>query len=111
MTLMTTELKLTLPYPPTVNHYWGQLGSKKYLGKKGKEFSDLSSNQMVYYHKIGTPQSTDKKIFEDAKHPKRYYGPYVSDDERFLFMDISEGTYGTELWYKDLSNEKSELKI
>ena len=79
--------------------------------KKGKEFSDLSSNQMVYYHKIGTPQTTDKKIFEDAKHPKRYYGPYVSDDERFLFMDISEGTYGTELWYKDLSNEKSELKM
>jgi crossover junction endodeoxyribonuclease RusA len=33
-------IKLTLPYPPTVNHYWGQLGSKKYLGKKGKEFRE-----------------------------------------------------------------------
>ena len=32
------QIKLTLPYPPTVNHYWGQLGSKKFLGKKGKEF-------------------------------------------------------------------------
>jgi crossover junction endodeoxyribonuclease RusA len=31
-------IKLTLPYPPTVNHYWGQVGSKKFLGKKGKEF-------------------------------------------------------------------------
>ena len=31
-------IKLSLPYPPTVNHYWGQLGSKKFLGKKGKEF-------------------------------------------------------------------------
>jgi crossover junction endodeoxyribonuclease RusA len=40
ITLMTTELKLTLPYPPTINHYWGQLGSKKYLGKKGKEFRE-----------------------------------------------------------------------
>ena len=33
-------LKLKLPYPPTVNHYWGQLGSKKFLGKKGKEFRE-----------------------------------------------------------------------
>jgi crossover junction endodeoxyribonuclease RusA len=32
------QVKLTLPYPPTVNHYWGQVGSKKFLGKKGKEF-------------------------------------------------------------------------
>jgi crossover junction endodeoxyribonuclease RusA len=33
-------IKLKLPYPPTVNHYWGQLGSKKFLGKKGKEFRE-----------------------------------------------------------------------
>ena len=33
-------IKISLPYPPTVNHYWGQLGSKKFLGKKGKEFRE-----------------------------------------------------------------------
>jgi len=33
-------IKLKLPYPPSVNHYWGQLGSRKYLGKKGKEFRE-----------------------------------------------------------------------
>jgi len=37
---MANQIKLTLPYPPTVNHYWGQLGSKKFLGKKGKEFRE-----------------------------------------------------------------------
>lgn len=35
-----SEIILTLPYPPTVNHYWGQLGSRKFLGKKGKEFRE-----------------------------------------------------------------------
>jgi crossover junction endodeoxyribonuclease RusA len=39
ITVMDT-IKLKLPYPPTVNHYWGQLGSKKFLGKKGKEFRE-----------------------------------------------------------------------
>lgn len=34
------HIKITLPYPPSVNHYWGQLGSKKFLGKKGKEFRE-----------------------------------------------------------------------
>lgn len=31
-------IKLKLPYPPSVNHYWGQVGTKKFIGKKGKEF-------------------------------------------------------------------------
>ena len=31
-------IKLELPYPPSVNHYWGQSGNNKFLGKKGKEF-------------------------------------------------------------------------
>ncbi len=29
---------LTLPYPPSVNHYWGVSGKQRFIGKKGKEF-------------------------------------------------------------------------
>jgi len=76
-----------------------------------KMYSNASVGQMVFYHKLGTPQSADKLIYKDDNHPKRYYGPYVSDDEKYLFLDVSEGTYGTELWYKDLSNEKSSLQL
>ena len=32
------HLQLLLPYPPTVNHYWGQSGKTRFIGKKGKEF-------------------------------------------------------------------------
>lgn len=32
---MTT---LLLPYPPSVNHYWGISGKQRFIGKKGKEF-------------------------------------------------------------------------
>ena len=38
--LYMSQIKITLPYPPSVNHYWGQLGSRKFLGKKGKEFRE-----------------------------------------------------------------------
>jgi len=31
-------IQLLLPWPPSVNHYWGQRGKARYIGKKGKEF-------------------------------------------------------------------------
>ena len=37
---MHLMITLKLPYPPSVNHYWGQVGSRKFLGKKGKEFRE-----------------------------------------------------------------------
>jgi crossover junction endodeoxyribonuclease RusA len=32
------ELYLDLPYPPSVNHYWGQSGNRRFIGKKGVAF-------------------------------------------------------------------------
>lgn len=32
------HITLELPYPPSVNHYWGQAGNHRFIGKKGKEF-------------------------------------------------------------------------
>jgi crossover junction endodeoxyribonuclease RusA len=31
-------ITLTLPYPPSVNHYWGQRGNRRFVGKKGVAF-------------------------------------------------------------------------
>jgi crossover junction endodeoxyribonuclease RusA len=31
-------LYLELPYPPSVNHYWGQSGNRRFIGKKGVAF-------------------------------------------------------------------------
>lgn len=32
------HIQLLLPWPPSVNHYWGQAGKNRFIGKKGKEF-------------------------------------------------------------------------
>lgn len=68
----------------------------------GKEFSNQNQYQKVYYHKLGTPQSADKLVFEDREHPLRYFGAAVTEDERFLVIVASEGTSGNELYWKDL---------
>ena len=74
-----------------------------------KMYSNESVNQKVYYHVMGTTQSEDQVIYEDDTHAHRYYSVYTTEEERFLFLDISEGTYGTELWYKDI--EGGEWKL
>jgi prolyl oligopeptidase len=70
--------------------------------EKGKEFSGKNTNHKVYYHKLGEDQSRDELVYTDPKNPLRYFGAGITEDERFLFIYVSEGTYGTELWYKDL---------
>jgi prolyl oligopeptidase len=78
---------------------------------KGKEFSSQNRNHKVYYHKIGTPQSRDQLVYTDPNHPLRYFGASVTEDERFLIVNVSEGTYGTELHYKDLRLPNAPLKL
>jgi prolyl oligopeptidase len=61
----------------------------------GLEFSSASQSQKIYYHKLGESQSQDLLIYEDPEHPKRYMSPIVSDDGKFLFISLSEGTSGS----------------
>lgn len=56
----------------------------------------------LYYHKIGTPQSADQLVFEDRDHPQRVITGGLTEDERFLVINKSEGTSGNEIWVKDL---------
>ena len=35
---MAMHIHIDLPYPPSVNHYWGVSGKQRFIGKKGKEF-------------------------------------------------------------------------
>ncbi len=69
----------------------------------GQELSSKNEFQKVYFHKIGTAQTADPLIYEDKTHPLRYFGAQTTEDERFLILNIAEGTDGSEVWYKDLA--------
>ena len=96
---------------------WTKFGGASWKGEEGfyysgyekpDENSKLSKKnefQKVFYHKIGTPQSDDKIIYEDKTNPLRYFGAGLTEDERFLILSISQGTSGDEIWYRDLKDK------
>jgi prolyl oligopeptidase len=68
---------------------------------ENEKFSAKTEYQKIYFHQLGTPQASDKLIYEDKQHPLMYKSVGISDDERWLMMSLSEGTDGSELMYWD----------
>ena len=77
----------------------------------GSEFSAKNEDHQIWYHKLGTKQETDQLIYRDKENPLRYYGSQVTEDEKYLFIYVSQGTYGTQVLYKDLSQPNMEPKM
>jgi prolyl oligopeptidase len=77
----------------------------------GQELTAKNEFQKVFYHKLGDPQEKDTLVYEDKLHPLRYLSLSVSEDERFAFLTVSEGTSGTELYGKDLSKKDAPFTL
>lgn len=60
--------------------------------EKGKEFQSLNTNQAVYFHKIGTPQSADQLVYSTPDRPKLGHGAEVTHDGRWMVITSSQGT-------------------
>jgi prolyl oligopeptidase len=56
-----------------------------------EKLSASLSNQTLYYHKVGTPQSADAKIFALPTRPTWFVSGGVSEDGRYLFVSTSPG--------------------
>lgn len=75
----------------------------------GKEYSNVNENHKIYYHKLGTPQSADRLVYENKAYPKRFYSASVSDDETLLFVYESGDGTGNALYVKDLTKPDAPL--
>tara|TARA_B100001248_G_scaffold261190_1_gene251534 strand:- start:115 stop:2250 length:2136 start_codon:yes stop_codon:yes gene_type:complete len=76
-----------------------------YEAPEGSKLSSKTDQHMLYYHKLGTKQKSDKVIFGAVPSEKnRYVRGYVTDDDRFLVVDAAIKTTGNKLFIKDLKN-------
>lgn len=73
-----------------------------------KLFSRVDYSKLMY-HKLGTPQSEDKLVFDGNTNPPRRVSAYLTEDERYLVMSASITTSGNELYIQDLTKPGSKL--
>ena len=77
---------------------------------EGSELSAKTDQHKLYYHKLGTPQKSDKVVFGGIPEEKhRYVGGYVTEDDRYLVVSAAVSTSGNKLFIKDLTQPESEL--
>lgn len=76
----------------------------------GSELSAKTEQHKLYYHKLGTPQSSDKLIFGGEKLVRRYIGGGVTEDQKFLIISASNATYGNELYIQSLATPNAPIK-
>jgi prolyl oligopeptidase len=81
-------------------------------GRGRSELASINEDHRVYFHKVGTPQSEDRQIFQDAKNPQRFNMVDTTEDERFALLTVSDrgkGMDGNALFARDLSRGEREF--
>ncbi|MHB8054159.1 MAG: prolyl oligopeptidase family serine peptidase [Candidatus Aminicenantales bacterium] len=77
----------------------------------GEELTAKNEFQKVCYHKLGDPQEKDLLVYEDKLNPLRYFSAGVSEDEKYLFLTVSTGTSGSELYWKELGQKGAAFAL
>jgi prolyl oligopeptidase len=75
--------------------------------------SSINVSHQLYYHKLGTEQSQDRLVFSDAADGQRFITGSTSEDERYLFLyisDRSKGFDGNALHIADLKENAYNFK-
>ncbi len=78
--------------------------------EEGAELTDLNYYQKLYYHRIGTPQSKDKLVYERKDQKEWGFYGQTTEDGRYLIINVTQGTdERNRVFYKDLKAEGSKV--
>jgi len=75
--------------------------------------STKNENHQVYFHKVGTDQTEDKLVYEDPANPQRFHGVFTNEDEKYVFLNISDrgkAKTGNALWYMEAGSSDMKFK-
>jgi prolyl oligopeptidase len=68
-------------------------------------------NRHVYFHLLGSPVETDNAIFGEGRGPEDWPGVSLSNDGRWLLINVSEGWTKSELFLMDLKSDKAPIRL
>jgi prolyl oligopeptidase len=66
----------------------------------------------VYWHKLGTPQSADKLVYERPEDKELGFSPFISDDGKYLFLYVWRGTdEKNRIYYKEVESQGDFIRL
>ena len=67
-------------------------------------------NHKLFFHRLGTPQSQDKLIYERPDQKEWLFNAEVTDDGRYLIITVQRGTDPkNRIFYKNLADPNSKV--
>ncbi len=69
----------------------------------GEKYQSATLNEAIWFHKLGTPQSADIKVFTTPDRPKLGHHARLSEDGRWMVVSSSESSGGNAIFIADLS--------
>lgn len=77
----------------------------------GQQYQGSSKNQKVYFHRLGTPQSADRLVYETPGEPGLYHATALSDDGKRLVITSSETGVGYRVSVIDLARPGAKARV
>ena len=68
-------------------------------------------NRHVFYHALGADSAQDPLIFGEGLDPQWWPDVSLSDDGRWLLIDVGDGLTKTEMYLQDLQSKNPPVKI
>ncbi|WOV88461.1 prolyl oligopeptidase family serine peptidase [Sporosarcina oncorhynchi] len=95
---------------------WNEEGTGFYYNRFPDPSTVLAGEESyynkVYWHEIGTAQEEDKLIFEDLANKEHSFDPILSDDYKYLILNVWKGTENkSRIYYKDLETDSDFIKL
>jgi prolyl oligopeptidase len=68
-------------------------------------------NRHVFYHQLGTNPDTDDKVFGEGRDPEDWPNVHLSNDGRWLLIDVEQGWTKSELFLMDLKKDTPPTRV
>ncbi|GHO86716.1 prolyl oligopeptidase family serine peptidase [Dictyobacter formicarum] len=73
---------------------------------------DQSKFSKVYWHTVNTPQSEDQLVFERPEAKELSFTPFITDDGKYLFLSVWNGTEPrNRLYYREVESSSPFIRL
>ncbi|HET9132029.1 MAG TPA: prolyl oligopeptidase family serine peptidase, partial [Terriglobia bacterium] len=77
----------------------------------GDEYEGQNVFQKIHYHRIGSPQSADHRIYDRPDHKEWNFNTDVTEDGRYLIIHVWAATNYNLIFYKDLQATTDVIEL